>query len=94
MELLLALESYCKMKGLKNFELYQRFSKEKVNPARWDEAFIEQELSKEFAQIKKVLVCGPPVMNETFDRALTSRVVIRGSMINALTFRKEQIEIL
>ena len=96
MELLLALEAYCKKKGIKNFELFQRFSKEKVNPERWDNQFIERELSKDFTEIKKVLVCGPPVMNETFDRALSSKISqdVRSSILNALTFRKEQIEIL
>ena len=90
MELLLALESFCKAKGLRNFELYQRFSKEKINPARWDDSFIERELARDAHEIKKVLVCGPPVMNETFDRALTGRTTdIKMSMINALTFRKD-----
>jgi hypothetical protein len=44
MELLTALEAFCKRKQLKNFELFQRFSKEKINAARWDASFIENEL--------------------------------------------------
>jgi len=46
--------------------------------------------------IKKVLVCGPPVMNETFDRALSSKIIVDAklSMINDLNFRRDQIEIL
>jgi hypothetical protein len=71
MELLNALDEFCKRKNLTNFELYQRFSKEKINAARWDAAFIEGELKRNNPNdIKKILVCGPPVMNETFDRAL------------------------
>ena len=96
MELITALESYCKRRNLHNFELYQRFSKEKINPGRWDNAFIEQELKKGNPnEIKKVFVCGPPVMNETFDRALTMHVGDpKASMINQLIFSREQIEIL
>jgi len=96
MELLLALEAFCKRRNLRNFELYQRFSKEKINSARWDNAFLERELSRENPnEIKKILVCGPPVMNETFDRALQGHVSnVKLSMINQLTFRRDQIEIL
>lgn len=72
LELMTALEQYSKAKGLNNFELYQRFSKEKVNPSRWNADFIEREISKDpVKEIRKIFVCGPPEMNETFDRALT-----------------------
>jgi hypothetical protein len=89
MELLTALETYCQTWNINNFELYQRFSKEKINPVRWDDTFIEKELSRgDPKEIKKILVCGPPVMNETFDRALSYRTDGR------LSFRRDQVEVL
>lgn len=66
-----ALDQYCKKKGSKSFELIPRLSKEKINTARWNEAWVENTLLKYPAkQVQRVWVCGPPVMNETFDRAL------------------------
>lgn len=51
--------------------LHPRLSKEKVNPARWDEAWIANTLLQyKAAEVQRVWVCGPPVMNETFDRTL------------------------
>lgn len=96
MELITALDSFCKRHNLTNFELYQRFSQEKINPARWESDFIQRELCKGNPnEIHKVLVCGPPVLNETFDRFFTSHGEdIRLSMVGALTFRRDQIEIL
>lgn len=40
LELFEALSKYCTAKGLKNFELVLRLSKEKLNPRRWDEKFV------------------------------------------------------
>ncbi len=52
-----------------------RLSKEKLNPARWDEAFINKEIDKHnINQIRRIWVCGPPVMNETFERAFNKRI--------------------
>jgi len=66
-----ALDSYCKAKGSKSFELIPRLSKEKVNTARWNEGWIENTLLKYPAKdVQRMWVCGPPVMNETFDRTL------------------------
>ena len=39
------------------------------NKGRWDEDFVERQLevlSK--VDLKKIWVCGPPVMNEVFDK--------------------------
>ena len=59
-----ALDTYCKRQSL---------SQEKFNEQRWDENFIHQEITKLGGKnIKKVWVCGPPVMNETFDRVFSA----------------------
>ena len=59
---------------MSNFHLFLRLSQEKVNPQRWDENFIRQEIGKfGFKNIQKVWVCGPPVMNETFDRVFSGQ---------------------
>lgn len=70
-ELCESLDTYCKNKGSKSFELHPRLSKEKINTARWNEAWIEKTLtSYPAAEVQRMWVCGPPVMNETFDRTL------------------------
>ena len=35
---------------------------------RWDQTFIQREL-EQIGKIRKVFVCGPPAMNEVFDKA-------------------------
>lgn len=74
LELFEALDNYCKRIANNNFSLHVRLSQENVNPERWNEAFIRQEIGK-FAvkDIRKVWVCGPPVMNETFDRVFSAQ---------------------
>ena len=70
LELCEALSSYCNAMGKKNFELFVRLSKEGVNKERWSEQFVNGQLSKfSLREINRIWVCGPPVMNETFDRA-------------------------
>jgi predicted ferric reductase len=65
----------CRKQGFKNFEFVLRLSKEKLNPARWDEDFINKEIDKHNPNfISKVWVCGPPVMNETFERTFNNRI--------------------
>ena len=66
-EMLEALQSVTQKKGLNNFELMVRYSNQ--NKGRWDEDFVERQLevlSK--VDLKKIWVCGPPVMNEVFDK--------------------------
>ena len=73
LELFEALESLCRREGWNNFHLHLRLSQEKVNPGRWDEAFIQRELNTLGRdEIQRIWVCGPPVMNETFDRAFSN----------------------
>ena len=56
---------------MKTFTLHPRLSKERINPARWDEKWIEKTLrSYKASDVERMWVCGPPVMNETFDRTL------------------------
>lgn len=68
-ELIEGLQTICKKKGVDNFELIYRFSNQK--PLRWDSAFIDRQLQIHQRQsIKRIWVCGPPVMNEVFDKTL------------------------
>lgn len=69
-----ALDRYCKRNGLTNFELVVRISSE-GSPRRWDVDFIEEQFSAMSETPKKVWVCGPPVMSETFDRVFASMKV-------------------
>lgn len=68
LELLEALQDFCKKHLKDNFELNLRISNE-GKQRRWDSSFIEEQL-KGFNSISvpKVWVCGPPVMSETFDK--------------------------
>ena len=73
LELFEALEAQCRRADLNNFHLHLRLSQEKVNPGRWDEAFIRKEIGKHGVEaIQRIWVCGPPVMNETFDRVFSA----------------------
>lgn len=70
-DLMTALHEFCERNNLKTFKLIARLSKEKVNPARWDENWITKTVGGYSPdQVKRVWVCGPPVLNETFDRTL------------------------
>jgi predicted ferric reductase len=70
-ELCESLHNYCSRNNMKTFTLHPRLSKERVNPARWDEKWIEKTLrSYKASDVERMWVCGPPVMNETFDRTL------------------------
>jgi len=83
LELFEALDAYCKRENIPNFSLYVRLSQEKVNPQRWDDDFIRQEIDKYGAKnLQRVWVCGPPVMSETFDRCFSSPDPERGNQVN------------
>jgi hypothetical protein len=45
-ELCEALRGFCKRNNMRTFTFNERLSKEKVNPARWDEKWVEAELRK------------------------------------------------
>lgn len=68
-EMMEGLEKICLLKGIKNFELVLRFSDK--NAPRWDPNFIDRQLKNFSTQnLKRIWVCGPPAMNEVFDRTL------------------------
>jgi predicted ferric reductase len=59
-----------------------------VNKARWDSVFIERQVEIHSKNnLKKIWVCGPPAMNETFDRTL-------GNIAGKYKLHRNQIEIL
>jgi predicted ferric reductase len=69
LELLEALSNYCKKHGKDNFELVLRLS-DAGKQRRWDAGFIKEQLGQ--AETRKVWVCGPPVLTETFDRCFAA----------------------
>ena len=79
------------LQGLKDqFKLTIRLSSDifaKEKPARWDHKYIEKELTPLAGKIQKVWVCGPPIMNQTFDKSL-------GSLKQKLKLSAKQIDIL
>ena len=73
------------------FEFHLRLSgsgpRTQSNQQRWDQDFLEGVLTSFQGQISKVWVCGPPRMNEEFDRALSK-------MASDFKLGRDQIEIL
>lgn len=60
-----------------------RLSKEKLNPARWDANFINKELDKHNSNlIRRIWVCGPPVLNETFEKVFNDRIAAGKTLSN------------
>lgn len=69
LDLMFALQNFCKRANIHNFDLYLRLSEEGLNAGRWEEGFIRTELMNTPAKdITRIFVSGPPCMNETFDR--------------------------
>jgi len=69
LDLMFALQNFCKRANILNFDLYLRLSEEGLNAGRWEEGFIRTELRKTPEKdITRIFVSGPPAMNETFDR--------------------------
>lgn len=66
LELMEGLRDICQRLQLTNFELNIRFSNE--TKQRWNEEFIERQLLIQ-KNLQRVYVCGPPRMNEEFDKA-------------------------
>ena len=64
--------------NIPQFKLVLRLSDQKS--PRWDKAFLSECIPKE---VEKIWVCGPPLMNESFDKSL--EVVSREKGINFLT---------
>ena len=67
--LLNGLQTLAEKRGVAHkFQLNLRFSDEKQ--PRWDHTFIDAQLEKYQGDIKKIWVCGPPLMEEVFDGSL------------------------
>ena len=49
-----------------------RLSREGINAERWESGFIKRELAKHNpSDVRKVWVCGPPAMSETFEKCFS-----------------------
>ncbi len=75
------LTNLCEKSGNKNFEFRLRLSNK--NKARWDKDFIMKEM-KAYAPVK-IWICGPPMLNENFDRVL-------GENLTELGIKREDYE--
>ena len=74
LEMLEGLQEITAKKECNNFELVLRISSEQKG-SRWDSDFIRRQVAIQKAtRLNKIYVCGPPVMNELFDRTLDSLV--------------------
>lgn len=62
------LGALCKQHSIANFEFHLRLSNQ--SKERWNNDFIEKSLKPHSGNLKKVWVCGPPKMNEDFDKCL------------------------
>ena len=71
------METLNEMK-IPQFKLVLRFSDQKS--PRWGQEFLTEHISKD---VEKIWVCGPPLMNENFDKSL--EVVCKLQGINFLT---------
>jgi len=76
--LLEGLQDLVNRKGTPDkFRLYFRFSDQKS--PRWDKNFIQDNLETYQPEgISKIWVCGPPLMQELFDKALNSLAPVYG----------------
>lgn len=89
-ELLEGLRDIVRKRGLSHFELNLRIKNESGVESRWDQDFIRRQVEvrkKEAGGLKKVYVCGPPVMSELFDRTLDS-------LIATNMLAREQVEVM
>ena len=73
-----SLRRIVKKKKLDNFEYIKRISNIKEKNKRWDSLFIETVLKTHSLNIAKIWVCGPPKMNEDFDKNLLKLKSIYG----------------
>jgi len=75
MDLSLKLIELNKHLGFNNFDLVVRLSEghpdlKGEKPKRWNKEAIKEELMQFAGQLSKIWVCGPPMLNQTFDIAL------------------------
>ncbi|CDW78413.1 cytochrome b5-like heme steroid binding domain containing protein [Stylonychia lemnae] len=68
-DLIQGLQDIVSKNDEKNFELILRISSQ--SKQRWDEQFIQRQLEVQTqTDLRKIWVCGPPSMNELFDKTL------------------------
>lgn len=90
LELCNALEKINHKLQIENFRVVVRLSegnKYRKKPQRWDEDYIEKELMPYAGKIKKIWVCGPPMLNQSFDIALDNlkhKLKLQDKMIDIL----------
>ena len=92
MDLCLKLIEVNKFLKLKNFKLVVRLSEghpdlKGEKPKRWNKDAICEELSPFAGNLSKIWVCGPPMLNQTFDIALEQ-------LQEELKIERSQIEIM
>ncbi len=62
------LSQLCGKQGLKNFQFIERLSN--VSKERWNSDFIKKTIEPHHNDLARIWVCGPPRMNEDFDKTL------------------------
>jgi len=86
LDLIEALVDLNKALGLDNFEATVRLSQtDGPKLPRWTPGYIESELSGK--SLQKVWVCGPPAVNEMFDKTL-------GDLKDKLNLKAYQIDVM
>ena len=80
----------CEVLGIDNFVSTVRLSKtddgSKALP-RWTPEYIQEQLEVYKGQLAKIWVCGPPGLNETFDKTL-------GKLMLELNLSRDQVDIM
>jgi hypothetical protein len=86
-DLLEGLYEVTKKLNLKNFDLVIRLS---VTGSRWDADFIKRQIQIRSSEtIERIWVCGPPVMNELFDKTFEEM-----RQEGELKLNRQQVEIM
>jgi len=67
LDVLEGLQELVRNNKSKSLHLHLRFSDQKSR--RWDDAFVREQM-KNVKSVQKVWVCGPPVMEESFEQIL------------------------
>lgn len=90
LDLIEALVQVNKKLGLDNFKATVRLSEPDLNGAklpRWTPEYIDSEMSGYAGKLSKIWVCGPPAVNEMFDKALSG-------LMSKLKIEKHQIDVM
>ena len=91
LDLIEALEKINEKLGFDNFKATVRLSEtDSPNDPKlphWTPEYIERQLAGYAGQLKKIWVCGPPALNELFDKALDG-------LLDKLEILKHQVDIM